>query len=173
MARPAADDHQWVAGALVMALLVWLARHPMVAVLVALLLPAGLAWGLAVALRSRPETAPPPVTAVEGGIAASTLPEPTEFPPRSRVVAAHRGLHDVGRACEVALATRSRATVEQPVHVIEQFARDFPNGGFTMDGESGTTLALLVVLRYELQSCDTSLVADVEELLPQRFRDLS
>ena len=154
-----------------MALLVWLARHPMVAVLVALVLPAGLAWGVAVALRSGPEAKPPPVTGVEGGIAASTLPEPTEFPPRARVVAAHRALHALGEACEVSMATRNRALAARPVRVMEQFARDFPNGGFRMDGESGTTLALLVVLRYELQSCDPSLVADVEELLPQRFRD--
>jgi hypothetical protein len=56
---------------------------------------------------------------------------------------------------------------------MERFARDYPGGGFTIDDEPGTTLSLLVVLRYELQGCDPSLVPGVEELLPESFRDPS
>lgn len=76
---------------------------------------------------------------------------PTQFPPRERVEAAHRALHAMGRACKQPIGTRDRAAVARPVEVMEQFARDYPNGGFTIHDESGTALSLLVVLRYEMQ----------------------
>lgn len=49
---------------------------------------------------------------------------------------------------------------------MEQFARDYPNGGFAIDDEPGTTLSLQVVLRFELQSCEPTLVPSLEELIP-------
>jgi hypothetical protein len=77
----------------------------------------------------------------------------------------------MGRACETPGSTRDPAAVARPVEVMERFARDFPDGGFTIDDEPGSTLSLLVVLRYELQTCDPSLVVSVERLLPPRYRD--
>lgn len=144
----------------------------MVAVLIALAITAAIAVGLATALK--PEPAPSqPVAGVQGGTAESMLPEPTQFPPQARVQAAHRALHAMGRACKQPLATRDPASVRRPVGVMEQFARDYPNGGFTIDDEPGTTLSLLAVLRYELRDCEPALVPGVEELLPERFRDPS
>lgn len=144
----------------------------MVAVLIALAVPAAVAWGLASALKPEPQPVVP-ASAVQGGTAESMLPTPTQFPPRERVEAAHGALHAMGRACKQPLALRDRTAVARPVEVMEQFARDYPNGGFTIDDELGTTLTLLVVLRYELQDCDPTLVPGVEELLPERFRDPS
>jgi hypothetical protein len=144
----------------------------MAAVLIALVLTAAVAVALAAALQPGPAPAGP-VAASQGGTAESMLPKPTQFPPRERVGAAHRALHAMGRACKQPFATRDRASVRRPVEVMEQFARDYPNGGFTIDDEPGTTLSLLVVLRYELQNCDPTLVPGVEELLPERFRDPS
>lgn len=150
----------------------WLARRPMVAVLIALVLSTAIAWGVAAALKGEPAPAGR-VAAVQGGTAESTLPKPTQFPPRVRVEAAHHALHAMGRACKQPIATRDPASVARPVEVMEQFAQDYPNGGFTIDDEPGTTMSLLVVLRYELQNCDPSLVPGVDELLPERFRDPS
>lgn len=148
----------------------WLARHPMVAVLITLALTAAVAVGLAAALKPEPARSRP-VVAVQGRTAESRLPKPTQFPPKARVEAAHRALHAMRRACKQPLATRDPASVRRPVEVMEQFARDYPNGGFTIDDEPGSTLSLLVVLRYELQDCEPTLVTEVEELLPERVRD--
>lgn len=129
---------------------------------------------VALAISFQPVPAPTrPVARIQGGTAESMLPKPTQVPPRSRVEAIHRALHAMGHACRQPLATRDRASVRRPVEVMEQFARDYPNGGFTIDGQPGTALALLVVLRYELLSCDPSLMDGVDDLLPDRFRDPS
>lgn len=156
----------------VSAVVPWLARHPMVAVLIALALTVAVAMGLAAALTPAPAPARP-VAGVQGGTAESMLPKPTQFPPRARVEASHRALHAMGRACKQPLETRDPALVRRALEAMEQFAREYPNGGFTMDDEPGTTLSLLVVLRYELQGCEPTLVPEVEELLPERFRDPS
>lgn len=154
-------------------LVLWFARHPMVVVMAGLLATASLTWALAVALRQDPGTSPQPATVPGPGIAVSTLPEPTEFPPDRRVAAAHRALHAVGRACKPDSGPIELSDVERPVKVIEDFARQYPNGGFRMDDERGTTLALLVVVRFELQGCAPPLAARIERLLPAQFRDPS
>jgi hypothetical protein len=128
-------------------------------------------WGLAAWLGTDEPSRSVQQPVVVGGTAESTLPQPTQFPPPDRVEAAHRALHAMGRACQKPISTRDPNSVRGPVRVMERFAKDYPNGGFTIDDEPGSTLALLVVLRYELGNCDPSLVAGVEELLPERFRD--
>lgn len=174
MAGEYAHPHRDLAAAAVRArIILWLLRHPMTAVFVALAIFAGTGFGLAGMFaggRTDPAATRPVVV---GGTAESTLPVPTQFPPKARVEEAHRALHAMGRACEKPSSTRDPAAVRQPVEVMERFARDFPNGGFTIDDEPGSTLSLLVVLRYELQNCDPTLVPSVEELLPTRFRDPS
>ncbi|GAA4127403.1 hypothetical protein GCM10022215_37840 [Nocardioides fonticola] len=152
---------------------VWLIRHPLSAVLLALALFAVLGFGLSNAFSGHAPAPAPTSPVVIAGTAKSTLPTPTQFPPKDRVEEAHRALHAMGRGCKVPISTRDPDSVRGPVERMERFARDFPNGGFTIDGEPGTTLSLLVVLRYELQSCDPSLVPGVEALLPERFRDPS
>lgn len=148
----------------------WLLRHPMSAVILALALLGGTAWGIAYAVSAR-QSRPDRPAMVEGGVAASVLPEPTQIPPRARVDQAHRALHAMARACERPFATRGSDALRRPVEVMERFARDYPHGGFIIDDEPGSTLALLVVVRSELLDCDPSLVPGVEELLPEEFRD--
>lgn len=153
---------------------VWLIRHPMLAVVIALSALAIVAFGLAGARSGRGDDPAPdrPVTVVPG-TAQSRLPKPTQFPPKPRVEEMHRALHAMGRACKTPISRRDPATVSRPVELMERFARDYADGGFTIDGEAGSTLSLLVVLRYELQDCDPSMVPGVEKLLPERFRDPS
>ena len=151
--------------------IVWLIRHPMSAVVLALAAFALVGIGLASAVSSGRPAPAPASPVVIGGTAESTLPTPTQFPPQARVEEVHRALHAMGRACKAPISTRKPDAVRGPVQTMEQFARDFPNGGFTMDDEPGSTLSLLVVLRYELRDCDPSLVPGAEDLLPERFRD--
>lgn len=153
-------------------IVVWLAGHPMSAVFLALALFGGTAWGIAYAFSEREQRSERPVMA-ESGVAPSVLPKPTQFPPQERVDQAHRALHAMGRACKQSAAARDPDAVRRPVATMEEFARDFPRGGFTIDDESGSTLALLIVLRSELQDCEPPLVPSVEGLIPEEYRDPS
>ncbi len=151
-------------------LLVWLSRHPMSAVFLALALLAGTTWGIANAFTPRTVRSGQ-AALVETGVAHSVLPAPTQSPPRGRVDEAHRALHAVARACKQPLTTRKPDAIRRPVSIMEDFARDYPRGGFTMDGEPGSALALLIVLRSELQGCEPSLLSGVEAAIPQEYRD--
>lgn len=151
---------------------VWLCGHPMSAVFLVLALLGGTSWGIAYAFSEREPRSERPVMA-ESGVASSVLPEPTQFPPRAPVDQVHRALHAVGRACKQPLAARESDAVGRPVAVLEGFAREYPNGGFRIDEEPGSTLALLIVLRSELQECEPSLLPGVEALIPEEYRDPS
>jgi len=105
------------------------------------------------------------------GVAPSPLPEPKRSAPAGRVDEVHRALHALGRACRPSSADRSVDGVRRPVAVMLRFARGYPNAGFRVDDESGSTFSLLVVLRNELETCDPTLVPAVEDLLPAEFRD--
>ena len=153
-------------------ILVWLTGHPMSAVFLALALLGGTAWGIAYTFSTRVPRSERPVMA-ESGVAPSVLPEPTQSPPQARVDQAHRALHAMARACKQPVPTRDPDAVRQAVATMVKFARDFPRGGFTIDDESGSTLALLIVLRSELQDCEPSLVPSVEGLIPEEYRDPS
>jgi hypothetical protein len=151
-------------------ILVWFSRHPMFAVLVALVTLTLAAIGLAMAFTptsSSPSSAGSVPTDVR--IASSGLPSPTSSPPPGRVEAAHRALHDLGRACEIPILQRDEKTVLEPLGVLEQFARDYPGGGFSIDDEPGSTVALLIVVRVELRDCDPTKVARIEALIPPQY----
>ena len=100
----------------------------------------------------------------------TALPRPTQRAPRDRVDAAHAALHALGKACETPMIGRDRDTVRRPFGRILTFATAYPNAGFRIDGESGTTLALLIVVWDEVKSCDPALAPDVEDLIPVRYR---
>lgn len=161
-----------MAGAAVTRIVVWLAGHPMSAVFLALALLGSTSWGVAYAFGQREPRSERPVMA-ESGVAPSVLPTPTQFPPLARVDQAHRALHAMGRACKQPAAAREPDAVRRPVATMEQFAQDFPRGGFTIDDEPGSTLALLIVLRSELQECEPSILPSVEALIPEEYRDPS
>ncbi len=150
-------------------LVVWLARHPMVAVCVSLVLVALFSASIAMLVR----TPPPPTfssTANETQVAPDTLPTPTQRPPEDRVDAAHEALHELQRGCEIPMRERPVKAIRDPLEEIESFAKDFPSGGFAIDGAPGTTLALLIVVWNEVQACDPSYVPGLQELIPAEYR---
>ncbi len=171
MAGPAAGDDRVVASPTLRARgVAWLVRHPMAAVIALLVATTAIALFASRAVRpdgaQQPTGSPPRI-----GVAPSLLPEPTQTPPAGRVEAVHRSLHATGRACRIASADREPGAVRRPVTVMLQFARDYPGAGFRIDDESGSTLSLLVVLRYDLGTCHPALVPAVEALLPEELRD--
>lgn len=150
-------------------LVIWLARHPMAAVIVFLGVIAVFAVaGTEILTRSGSPTIP--ASTSEATVAPYTLPTPTQHPPQRRVDNAHTALHALGRACETSMLNRKPKRLREPLDVIEQFAADYPGGGFSMDDEPGSTIALMVVVWDELKSCDPSYVPEVEELIPARYR---
>lgn len=149
-------------------LAIWLARHPMVAV-IALLVVLGVFTATGAQLLVSPQ-APPAASTRGPGLAPFTLPTPTQHPPQRRVDAAHKALHALGRACETPMLSRKPEQIRAPLDIIEEFAVDYPSGGFSMDDEPGSTLALMVVVWNALKSCDPAYVPEVERLLPAKYR---
>lgn len=150
-------------------LVIWPARHPMAAVVV-LLGVIAVFTAAGARLLTRPESPSIPAPTSEAAVAPDTLPTPTQQPPQRRVSNAHQALHELGRACETPTLQRTPKHIRKPLDIIEQFATDYPDGGFTIDGEQGSTLALIVVVREELKSCDPSYVPDIEKLIPVQYR---
>ena len=149
-------------------LVTWLARHPMAAVIV--LLGALAVFTAAGAELLSGFRSPSKPARGEAAVAPYTLPPPTQRPAQQRVNGAHKALHDLGRACEIPMLDREPKLTRKPLDAIEEFANDYPGGGFAMDDEQGSTLALLVVVWNELKSCDPSYVPEVEKLIPVQYR---
>lgn len=119
---------------------------------------------------SRSQDEPPTVTAnTDAQVAPSTLPRPKVFlqPPQVRGV--HRALHEIGRAC-ADTGTPDPGTVAGPLREIETFASQYPDAGFWMDHESGTTLGLLIVVRNLLEACDPGRLPEIDALVPPMYR---
>lgn len=113
----------------------------------------------------------PPNDNGPGTVTASRrLPTPTQSPPPAPVRRAHAALHAVHHACQVPLVERNPERIRKPLHMLERFAVDYPNAGFTMDGEQASTLALLIVVWNELESCDPSFAGQVARMIPPQYR---
>ena len=92
--------------------------------------------------------------------------------PEDQVRNVHRALHRIGDECSDP-GPGTEAVVAQEASVILDFARRHPDARFEIDDESGTPLALLLVLRDELPACAPALVPRVEDLLPGGLREPS
>ncbi len=55
-------------------------------------------------------------------------------------------------------------------YIGEGFATDNPSGGLSIDDESGSTLALMVVVRNELKKCEPAYLPEIERLIPAQYR---
>lgn len=145
----------------------WLARHPHVSVL-------GLLGVVAVLTLATVSAVGPLFTGaapVHGERDTSAIvPVPTQRPPRHRVDAVHEALHAVGKLCKPAEVNRGRRPLTRAIETIRGFAAQYPRGGFFIDGEPGTTLGLVIVVRHQLETCDPTLARTIDELVPVQFR---
>lgn len=148
---------------------IWVTRHSLAAVFIVLsVIAVAAVAGTALLMRSTSVTSS--TTDDHGAVTAYKLPRPTQHPPQRRVGAAHQALHALGRACETPVISRQSKAIREPLDLIERFAVAYPGGGFSMDGEPGSTLALMVVVWDELKRCDPSYVPEVEKLIPAQYR---
>ena len=114
--------------------------------------------------------APSSVDAIESTeVSSADLPIATTTLGRAQASAVHRALHDLGRGCERPPG-QARGEVLRALRVIKRFAADHPRARFPIDDESGSTIALLFVVRDELLICAPSLVHGVDRLIPPEFR---
>ena len=90
--------------------------------------------------------------------------------PQDDVDEVHLALHGLGEACAGEEASPSESALETHVSVILDFVRRYPSGRFQLGDESGSSLALLIVLQDELEMCGPSFLPRVRELLPPELR---
>lgn len=111
----------------------------------------------------------------ERGPATLLSPEPERTysaAPQDEVRDVHRALHRIGDACTDP-GPDTTDVVGQQVSVILDFVRRHPGARFEIDDESGTPLALLLVLQDELAPCAPTEVPRVQNLLPPDLRQAS
>lgn len=145
-------------------------RHPMVAVGLTLVLLTTATVGVRSFISRSANEAPTMPASGDSLVAPDTLPSPDVFLDRDEVADVHRALHQFGRACAETGGTPDPRAAAGPLRVIEDFAAKYPNAGFLMDDESGTTFALLIVARNLLETCDPSRLPEIDALLPARYR---
>ena len=92
---------------------------------------------------------------------------PISRPPSDRVRGADRALGIIERACGQPGASVAAATLHRPLRELRAFVRQYPNGHFEMGGESGTSVALLLVTRFLLRNCNPAKARGVTRLITE------
>ena len=109
-----------------------------------------------------------PAQSPDSRVATYRLPGPTESLSAAQAAPVHRALHALDRACKH--PERGTHALRGPLRIIETFATKHPTAGFAIDDETGTTLAMLIVVRSELEGCAPALLPRVNALIPERYR---
>lgn len=146
-----------------------LGSHPMVSVVASLAVVIAAAIGMVRVLEATltgSGTSTGDTLATPGRV---RLPQTTESLDRQQAEPVHRALHALGSACRRDPAGR-RQGVLRALDVITTFVARHPAARFPVDDESGTTLALLFVVRDELRTCAPTLVSDINRLIPAEYR---
>lgn len=95
---------------------------------------------------------------------------PVSYPPKDRVRGAGHALGILERACSDPNRPVSSTVLDRPLTELRAFARRYPNGHFRLGGESGTTVALLLVTRFLLQHCNPPQARTIGRLLAELTR---
>lgn len=89
------------------------------------------------------------------------LVAPSQLPPSGAVGRIKIALSMLDRVCSrqvlPPMTDRLRA-LRAPLHAVSRFVRHYPNARFRIQGESGTTQALMVVVESLLKDCAPTLV---------------
>lgn len=115
-----------------------------------------------------PDRTEPPIIA--NGSPTTLNPRPKKEAPTNAVQRVHRALHAIGRICQPGDPADRTGQVRPHVQTIVDFARTYPEVSVPLDDETGTTVSLLVVVRYSLRSCSPALAERVNQALPSRYQ---
>lgn len=111
------------------------------------------------------------------GVAATGLgaPAPGTYPaaPTVEVGRIRIALHDMGARCKPGADTATQARIFRDVDQLISFTRRYPDSRFTIDGENGRPLDLLLIARDEMRTCAPAAAAAANQALPTQFRSAS
>ncbi|MBN9620567.1 MAG: hypothetical protein J0H43_12695 [Actinobacteria bacterium] len=102
-------------------------------------------------------------------------PEPSTYPtaPTVEVDRIRTALHDMGARCKPGADTATQARISRDVDQLITFTRRYPDSRFTIDGENGRPLDLLLIARDEMRTCAPTAAAAANQALPTQFRSAS
>lgn len=100
--------------------------------------------------------------------AAQPTAQPTA--PPAAVQQIHLALHDMGNRCKPSADARSVSLIGTDVDVLIDFAARFPDARFSIDGEDGQSLNLLLIAADEMRVCAPAAAARAAQALPSQFR---
>ena len=146
-----------------------LGSHPMVSIVVSLVVVIAAAIGMVRVLEATLTGSGPSAGEALATPGRVRLPQATESLATEQAEPVHRALHALGSACRRDPDGR-RQDVLRTLDVITTFVARHPTARFPVDDESGTTLALLFVVRDELRTCAPTLVNDIDRLIPAEYR---
>ena len=126
----------------------------------------GLAGLALIAVMDRPGM---PVATVISSPAA--VPISTATVPAADAERVHVALHDVGTWCRTAPGSRTQDKLEGDLDVILSFSRSYPDATFSIDGETGRSVTLLMTTRQLLRTCEPAAAARADAALPTEFQD--
>lgn len=110
-------------------------------------------------------------------VAATGLgaPVPSTYPaaPMVEVERIRTALHDMGARCKPGADTATQARIFRDVDQLISFTRRYPDSRFTIDGENGRSLDLLLIARDEMRTCAPAAAAAANQALPTQFRSAS
>lgn len=113
------------------------------------------------------QTSPADVSAT--GLGAPTN---TNYPiaPKADVQRIHTALHDMGARCTPHADPAAQAQIGRDVDQLITFAARYPDARFTVDGENGHALNLLLIARDETGTCAPAAAARANQALPAQYR---
>lgn len=89
--------------------------------------------------------------------------------PTVEVDRVHAALHDMGARCVAGAGVDAQRKVESDVATLITFARRYPDARFSIDGENGRSLNLLLIAATETRTCAPVAAGRAREALPPEF----
>jgi len=109
-----------------------------------------------------------------GDVSATGLGAPTDTTYPAALTAdvqrIHTALHDMGARCTPHADPAARAQIGRDVDELVAFAARYPDARFTVDGENGQALNLLLIARDEMGTCAPAAAARANHALPAQYR---
>lgn len=107
-------------------------------------------------------------------VSATGLGAPTDttYPaaPAADVQRIHTALHDMGARCTPRADPAAQAQIGRDVDELITFAARYPDARFTVDGENGRALNLLLIARDEMGTCAPAAASRANRALPAQYR---
>jgi hypothetical protein len=114
----------------------------------------------------------PPARPAGVSVTGLGAPDGSSYPtaPTLDVQRIHTALHDMGARCTPGADAGAKLQIGRDVDELISFARTYPDARFSVDGENGQALNLLLIARDEMRSCAPAAAARANQELPPQYR---